>query len=101
MIQSPPPSFSVGTILQKAGSYLMPAVSMGLLKETAQKDVNLVNGLLLAEEAGLKVCAYLLLSRKTGSFGSIDKSRKVTPSMMSLGAAIVLPNVGFFLNVHN
>ncbi|XP_053103955.1 D-3-phosphoglycerate dehydrogenase [Hemicordylus capensis] len=44
-----------GSTLQKAGSYLIPAVAMGLLKETAQKTVNLVNGLLLAQEAGLKI----------------------------------------------
>ncbi|XP_048354837.1 D-3-phosphoglycerate dehydrogenase [Sphaerodactylus townsendi] len=44
-----------GPTLQKAGSYLTPAVAMGLLKETVQKDVNLVNGLLLAQEAGLKI----------------------------------------------
>ncbi|XP_015278057.1 PREDICTED: D-3-phosphoglycerate dehydrogenase [Gekko japonicus] len=46
-----------GPALQKASSYLIPAVAMGLLKETAQKDVNLVNGLLLAQEAGLKITA--------------------------------------------
>ncbi|XP_054836298.1 D-3-phosphoglycerate dehydrogenase [Eublepharis macularius] len=42
-----------GPTLQKAGSYLIPAVAMGYLKE--QKDVNLVNGMLLAQEAGLKI----------------------------------------------
>ncbi|XP_003229089.1 D-3-phosphoglycerate dehydrogenase [Anolis carolinensis] len=43
-----------GPALQKASSYLTPAVAAGLLKGTAQ-DVNLVNGLLLAQEAGLKI----------------------------------------------
>uniref|UniRef100_A0A8D2LCT5 D-3-phosphoglycerate dehydrogenase n=1 Tax=Varanus komodoensis TaxID=61221 RepID=A0A8D2LCT5_VARKO len=43
-----------GSALQKAAGYLTPAVAMGLLKETAA-EVNLVNGMLLAEEAGLKV----------------------------------------------
>uniref|UniRef100_A0A670XY42 D-3-phosphoglycerate dehydrogenase n=1 Tax=Pseudonaja textilis TaxID=8673 RepID=A0A670XY42_PSETE len=44
-----------GSTLQKSSNYLIPAVAMGLLQETAQKDVNLVNGLLLAQEAGLKI----------------------------------------------
>nr|XP_056701434.1 D-3-phosphoglycerate dehydrogenase [Euleptes europaea] len=44
-----------GPTLQKAGNYLIPAVATGLLKEMAQKDVNLVNGMLLAQEAGLKI----------------------------------------------
>ncbi|XP_042318081.1 D-3-phosphoglycerate dehydrogenase [Sceloporus undulatus] len=44
-----------GPTLQKASSYLTPAVAMGLLRVTTQKDVNLVNGLLLAQEAGLKI----------------------------------------------
>ncbi|KAF7241405.1 D-3-phosphoglycerate dehydrogenase [Varanus komodoensis] len=43
-----------GSALQKAAGYLTPAVAMGLLKETAA-EVNLVNGMLLAEEAGLKI----------------------------------------------
>ncbi|XP_067392454.1 D-3-phosphoglycerate dehydrogenase isoform X2 [Emydura macquarii macquarii] len=46
---------TLGTPLQKAESYLAAAVATGLLE--GQKDVNLVNGLLLAQEAGLKVTA--------------------------------------------
>uniref|UniRef100_A0A452GHW0 D-3-phosphoglycerate dehydrogenase n=1 Tax=Gopherus agassizii TaxID=38772 RepID=A0A452GHW0_9SAUR len=48
---------TLGAPLEKAGSYLSPAVATGLLEGAAQKDVNLVNGLLLAQEAGLKVTA--------------------------------------------
>ncbi|KAM3840229.1 D-3-phosphoglycerate dehydrogenase [Vipera latastei] len=44
-----------GSTLQRSSNYLIPAVAMGLLQETSQKDVNLVNGLLLAQEAGLKI----------------------------------------------
>ncbi|XP_013917054.1 PREDICTED: D-3-phosphoglycerate dehydrogenase [Thamnophis sirtalis] len=44
-----------GSALQKSSNYLIPAVAMGLLQETTQKNVNLVNGLLLAQEAGLKI----------------------------------------------
>ncbi|XP_062989140.1 D-3-phosphoglycerate dehydrogenase [Elgaria multicarinata webbii] len=44
-----------GLTLQKAGGYLTPAVAIGLLKATAQKEVNLINGLLLAQDAGLKI----------------------------------------------
>uniref|UniRef100_A0A8C8SE11 D-3-phosphoglycerate dehydrogenase n=1 Tax=Pelusios castaneus TaxID=367368 RepID=A0A8C8SE11_9SAUR len=46
---------TLGMPLQKAGSYLTAAVATGLLE--GQMDVNLVNGLLLAQEAGLKITA--------------------------------------------
>uniref|UniRef100_A0A7M4FSJ2 D-3-phosphoglycerate dehydrogenase n=1 Tax=Crocodylus porosus TaxID=8502 RepID=A0A7M4FSJ2_CROPO len=46
---------TLGEPLQNAGNYLTPAVVTGLLAGAAQKDVNLVNGLLLAQEVGLKV----------------------------------------------
>ncbi|NWQ97081.1 SERA dehydrogenase, partial [Burhinus bistriatus] len=46
---------TLGTPLQEAGSYLTPAVAAGMLAGGAQKEVTLVNALLLAQEAGLKV----------------------------------------------
>ncbi|NWI70731.1 SERA dehydrogenase, partial [Todus mexicanus] len=46
---------TLGTPLREAGSYLTPAVAAGVLAGGAQKDVTLVNALLLAQEAGLKV----------------------------------------------
>nr|XP_009671171.1 PREDICTED: D-3-phosphoglycerate dehydrogenase [Struthio camelus australis] len=48
---------TLGTPLQEAGSYLAPAVVSGMLAGGTQKEVNLVNALLLAQEAGLKVTA--------------------------------------------
>ncbi|NXN92469.1 SERA dehydrogenase, partial [Rhinopomastus cyanomelas] len=46
---------TLGTALQEAGSYLAPAVAAGVLAGGQQKEVTLVNALLLAQEAGLKV----------------------------------------------
>ncbi|XP_053928397.1 D-3-phosphoglycerate dehydrogenase isoform X2 [Cuculus canorus] len=46
---------TLGTPLQEAGSYLTPAVAVGILAGRVQKEVTLVNALLLAQEAGLKV----------------------------------------------
>ncbi|NXO60172.1 SERA dehydrogenase, partial [Aramus guarauna] len=46
---------TLGTPLREAGSYLTPAVAAGMLAGGAQKEVTLVNALLLAQEAGLKV----------------------------------------------
>ncbi|KFV17366.1 D-3-phosphoglycerate dehydrogenase, partial [Tauraco erythrolophus] len=46
---------TLGTPLQEAGSYLAPAMATGMLVGGAQKEVTLVNALLLAQEAGLKV----------------------------------------------
>uniref|UniRef100_A0A8C6IMH3 D-3-phosphoglycerate dehydrogenase n=1 Tax=Melopsittacus undulatus TaxID=13146 RepID=A0A8C6IMH3_MELUD len=46
---------TLGTPLREAGSYLMPAVAAGILAGGVQKEVTLVNALLLAQEAGLKV----------------------------------------------
>ncbi|NXA49026.1 SERA dehydrogenase, partial [Nothocercus julius] len=48
---------TLGTPLQEAGSYLCPAVVAGMLAGGTQKEVTLVNALLLAQEAGLKVTA--------------------------------------------
>ncbi|XP_030352293.1 D-3-phosphoglycerate dehydrogenase isoform X1 [Strigops habroptila] len=45
---------TLGTFLREAGSYLMPAVAAGMLAGGVQKEVTLVNALLLAQEAGLK-----------------------------------------------
>ncbi|NXI49297.1 SERA dehydrogenase, partial [Chloroceryle aenea] len=50
---------TLGTPLQEAGSYLTPAVAAGMLAGGAQKEVTLVNALLLAQEAGLKVRGHL------------------------------------------
>lgn len=47
-----------GTPLKDAGSFLAPAVVSGMLAGGRQKEVTLVNALLLAQEAGLKVCAH-------------------------------------------
>ncbi|XP_050568371.1 D-3-phosphoglycerate dehydrogenase isoform X3 [Cygnus atratus] len=46
-----------GTPLKDAESYLTPAVVSGMLAGGRQKEVTLVNALLLAQEAGLKVTA--------------------------------------------
>ncbi|NXM50298.1 SERA dehydrogenase, partial [Gymnorhina tibicen] len=46
---------TLGTPLKEAGSYLTPAVAMGMLAGGTQKEVTLVNATLLAQEAGLKV----------------------------------------------
>ncbi|XP_075772434.1 D-3-phosphoglycerate dehydrogenase isoform X2 [Pelodiscus sinensis] len=48
---------TLGAPLQKAGTYLSPAVATGLLEGAGHKHVNLVNALLLAQEAGVKVTA--------------------------------------------
>ncbi|XP_064371782.1 D-3-phosphoglycerate dehydrogenase [Dromaius novaehollandiae] len=48
---------TLGTPLQEAGSYLAPAVASGMLARGKQEEVTLVNALLLAQEAGLKVTA--------------------------------------------
>ncbi|XP_074858708.1 D-3-phosphoglycerate dehydrogenase isoform X2 [Carettochelys insculpta] len=48
---------TLGAPLQKAGTYLSPAVATGLLDGAGHKHVNLVNGLLLAQEAGVQLTA--------------------------------------------
>ncbi|NXK52609.1 SERA dehydrogenase, partial [Chauna torquata] len=48
---------TLGTPLEDAESYLAPAVASGMLAGGRQKEVTLVNALLLAQEAGLKVTA--------------------------------------------
>ncbi|XP_063154654.1 D-3-phosphoglycerate dehydrogenase [Candoia aspera] len=70
-----------GSILQKSGSYLTPAVAMGLLQETAQKDVNLVNGLLLAQEAGLKITTTHI-DGALGNDGQLQLTATNTPHML-------------------
>lgn len=54
-----PPPCTPGTPLRDAGNYLTPAVAAGMLAGGAQKEVTLVNALLLAQEAGLKVRGHL------------------------------------------
>jgi len=56
-----PPPRTPGTPLREAGSYLVPAVAAGMLAGGAQKEVTLVNALLLAQEAGLKVRGHVSL----------------------------------------
>ncbi|NXI69147.1 SERA dehydrogenase, partial [Anseranas semipalmata] len=46
---------TLGTPLKDAASYLAPAVVSGVLAGGRQREVTLVNALLLAQEAGLKV----------------------------------------------
>ncbi|KAK2540426.1 Phgdh [Columba guinea] len=46
---------TLGTPLRESGSYLTPAVAAGMLAGGSQKEVTLVNALLLAQETGLKV----------------------------------------------
>lgn len=53
-----PPPCPPGTPLRESGSYLTPAVAAGVLAGGSQKEVTLVNALLLAQEAGLKVRGY-------------------------------------------
>ncbi|KAJ6655428.1 hypothetical protein lerEdw1_005128 [Lerista edwardsae] len=71
-----------GSILQKAGSYLTPAVAMGFLKESAQKNVNLVNGLLLAQEAGLKITTTHSDRAPSGEEGLLQLTAQGTPVLL-------------------
>ncbi|NXL89601.1 SERA dehydrogenase, partial [Alectura lathami] len=48
---------TLGTALKDTDSYLAPAVVSGMLAGGRQKEVTLVNALLLAQDAGLKVTA--------------------------------------------
>ncbi|ETE63329.1 D-3-phosphoglycerate dehydrogenase [Ophiophagus hannah] len=70
-----------GSTLQKSSNYLIPAVAMGLLQETAQKDVNLVNGLLLAQEAGLKITTTHT-DRALGNNAQLQLTATNTPHML-------------------
>uniref|UniRef100_A0A8D0ETW3 D-3-phosphoglycerate dehydrogenase n=1 Tax=Strix occidentalis caurina TaxID=311401 RepID=A0A8D0ETW3_STROC len=70
-----------GTPLQEAGSYLTPAMAAGMLAGGAQKDVTLVNALLLAQEAGLKVTTTHgdMAPEPDGSAGLLQVSLQGTP----------------------
>ncbi|NXS50469.1 SERA dehydrogenase, partial [Balaeniceps rex] len=72
---------TLGTSLQEAGSYLMPAVAAGMLAGGMQKDVTLVNALLLAQEAGLKVTTTHsdMASEPNGSAGLLQVALEGTP----------------------
>uniref|UniRef100_A0A6B2F7B0 D-3-phosphoglycerate dehydrogenase n=1 Tax=Bothriechis nigroviridis TaxID=88079 RepID=A0A6B2F7B0_BOTNI len=70
-----------GLTLQKSSNYLIPAVAMGLLQETTQKDVNLVNGLLLAQEAGLKITTTHT-DRALGNNGQLQLTVTNTPHVL-------------------
>ncbi|NWR64950.1 SERA dehydrogenase, partial [Bucorvus abyssinicus] len=72
---------TLGTPLREAGSYLTPAVAMGMLAGGAQKEVTLVNALLLAQEAGLKVTTtHSDVDPETdGSTGLLEVSLPGTP----------------------
>nr|XP_020668838.1 D-3-phosphoglycerate dehydrogenase [Pogona vitticeps] len=94
-----------GSTLQKAGGYLIPAVAVGLLKETAQKNVNLVNGLLLAQEAGLKITAthhdktegseegLLELAVQDAPYVLVGSVQGSTPVLCHLSGAVFKPSV--------
>uniref|UniRef100_A0A670IGR3 Phosphoglycerate dehydrogenase n=1 Tax=Podarcis muralis TaxID=64176 RepID=A0A670IGR3_PODMU len=91
--------------LQKAGSYLSPAVAIGLLKETVQKDANLVNGLLLAQESGLKITtthsgralgsdeALLQLSAQESPYVLVGSVEGSTPVLHELSGAVFKQHV--------
>ncbi|XP_058031831.1 D-3-phosphoglycerate dehydrogenase isoform X2 [Ahaetulla prasina] len=70
-----------GSTLQKSSNYLIPAVAMGLLQETTQKDVNLVNGLLLAQEAGLKITTTHT-DRALGNNGQLQLTATNSPHVL-------------------
>ncbi|NXJ84767.1 SERA dehydrogenase, partial [Trogon melanurus] len=72
---------TLGTALREAGSYLTPAVAAGMLAGGAQKEVTLVNALLLAQEAGLKVTTTHgdIASETDGSAGLLQVSLQGTP----------------------
>ncbi|NXA34106.1 SERA dehydrogenase, partial [Eudromia elegans] len=72
---------TAGTALQEAGSYLCPAVASGMLAGGAQKEATLVNALLLAQEAGLKVTAThdKLAAEPAGSAGLLQVALQGTP----------------------
>ncbi|XP_053247039.1 D-3-phosphoglycerate dehydrogenase isoform X1 [Podarcis raffonei] len=94
-----------GATLQKAGSYLSPAVAIGLLKETVQKDANLVNGLLLAQESGLKITtshsgralgsneALLQLSAQESPYVLVGSVEGSTPVLHELSGAVFKEHV--------
>ncbi|NXL58653.1 SERA dehydrogenase, partial [Chordeiles acutipennis] len=71
---------TLGTPLQEAGSYLTPAVAAGMLAGGAQ-EVTLVNALLLAQEAGLKVATTHsdMASEPDGSTGLLQVALQGTP----------------------
>ncbi|NWX92347.1 SERA dehydrogenase, partial [Nothoprocta pentlandii] len=66
---------------REAGSYLCPAVASGMLAGGTHKEVTLVNALLLAQEAGLKVTATHnnLAPEPDGSAGLLQVALQGTP----------------------
>nr|XP_014344904.1 PREDICTED: D-3-phosphoglycerate dehydrogenase [Latimeria chalumnae] len=86
---------TLGASLKNAGSYLTAAVAMGLLKGACQ-NINLVNALILAKEAGLMVTAdhsATILGSKDGACAVETSlsgtSRKVIGSVQS-GVPVLL-----------
>uniref|UniRef100_A0A7N5KQA2 D-3-phosphoglycerate dehydrogenase n=1 Tax=Ailuropoda melanoleuca TaxID=9646 RepID=A0A7N5KQA2_AILME len=92
--------FTQGSSLQKAGSYLTSALATGLLQDTAKKDLNLVNGLLLAQEAGLKITSshtdrilgndegQLQLTAKDTPLVIVGSVQGSTPGLLELSGAV-------------
>ncbi|NXH09305.1 SERA dehydrogenase, partial [Bucco capensis] len=76
---------TLGTPLQEAGSYLAPSVAAGMLAGGAQKEVTLVNALLLAQETGLKVTTTHsdLAPEPNGSAGLLQVSLQGTPHRLA------------------
>ncbi|KAM4654778.1 D-3-phosphoglycerate dehydrogenase isoform 1-T1 [Amazona ochrocephala] len=77
---------TLGTPLQEAGSYLMPAVTAGMLAGGRQKEVTLVNALLLAQEAGLKQVATThrdVAPEPDSSAGLLQVSLQGTPHQIA------------------
>lgn len=72
---------TLGTPLREAGTYLTPAVAAGMLAGGVQKEVTLVNALLLAQEAGLKVTTSHgdVAPEPDGSTGLLQVSLQGTP----------------------
>ncbi|KAI6064134.1 D-3-phosphoglycerate dehydrogenase [Aix galericulata] len=72
---------TLGAPLKDAGSFLAPAVVSGMLAGGRQKEVTLVNALLLAQEAGLKVTASHsdVAPEPHGSSGLLQVSLQGTP----------------------
>ncbi|NXX84446.1 SERA dehydrogenase, partial [Urocolius indicus] len=72
---------TLGPALREAGSYLVPAVAAGMLAGGLQEELTLVNALLLAQEAGLKVTATHSdeVPEPEGSEGWLEVSLQGTP----------------------
>lgn len=90
---------TLGTPLKDAESYLAPAVVSGMLAGGRQKEVTLVNALLLAQEAGLKVTATHndVAPEPHGSAGLLQVSLQGTPLRVAgtlQGSTPVLQELG-------